>query len=106
MLVRYPGYSYEIHDSDTGECMARAMVIEYDDGCFIDSLAVNREYQGEGYGSQLLRELIEEYNKVRLYLLVDPYGSERLDNEALTAWYYRYGFVRAGKYMERLPIQC
>lgn len=103
MITRYPGYSYEIHDDDTDESIARAMVIEYDDGCFIDSIAVSEEHQGKGYGTQLLQLLIKEYSNVRLYLLVDSYGSERLDNEALEAWYSRYGFMRCGKYMERLP---
>lgn len=52
------------------------MVIEYDDGCFIDSLVVGREHQGQGYGSQLLRILTKEYSNVRLYLLVESYGSD------------------------------
>lgn len=106
MITRYPGYSYEIHDDKTDECIARTMVIEYDEGeCFIDSIAVSQKYQGKGYGSQMLQLLIKEYSNVRLYLLVDSYGSERLDNKALEAWYSRYGFMRCEKYMERLPTE-
>lgn len=105
MITRYPGYSYEIHDDDTGESIARAMVIEYGDGCFIDSIAVSQEHQGKGYGSQLLQLLIKEYSNVRLYLLVGSYDTHRLDDIELEAWYSRYGFMRCGKYMERLPTE-
>lgn len=103
MLNKFPGYSLEIHDDETDECIARAMVIEYDDGYFVDSFAVNVSYQGKGYGSQLLMLIIEEYSDVRLYLQAESYGSQRLNDQSLKAWYSRYGFVQNGVYMERLP---
>lgn len=104
MITKYPAYKYEIRDDDTDECIARAMVFEYD-GSYIDYIEVSQGHQGKGYGSQMLQHLIKEYRNVRLYLIVMSYGTERLDNEALEAWYSRYGFVRCGcgKHMERLP---
>lgn len=106
MFVRYPSHAYELEDDETGECIARGIVVEYSDSeCFIDSVAVTPEYQGQGYGSQILQLILREYRTVKLYLAVESYGTERLDNQALEAWYSKYGFEwdETKKYMVRLP---
>lgn len=49
--------------------------------------------------------LVKEYGSVTLVLKVDAYGTERLDNHALEAWYTRLGFQwdERHEYMKRLP---
>jgi ribosomal protein S18 acetylase RimI-like enzyme len=74
---------------------------------YIDSVGVNPNYQGKGYGSELFKFLISEYvnkRKLVLGLLVDK------DNPGAKKLYLRLGFklvgekVLAGKAMEHL--QC
>lgn len=106
MLVRYPTFTYELHHDVTDACLARAIVVEYgDDEFFIESVAVTEAFQGRGHGREIMGHLIREYGSVTLVLKVNAYGTERLDNSALEAWYKRLGFEwdEGHEYMRRPP---
>jgi ribosomal protein S18 acetylase RimI-like enzyme len=106
MFVRYPTYTYELHDDVTDANLARAIVVEYGEGdYFIESIAVPPKFQGLGHGREMMGLLVKEHGSVTLTLKVNAYGSKRLDDQALEAWYGRLGFVWDDdhEYMVRYP---
>ncbi|MEU5814230.1 GNAT family N-acetyltransferase [Streptomyces huasconensis] len=72
----------------------------------LTEVAVWREDQGKGWGSEILRLVCAEADTegVTLMLSVDP-GPYGLSYEALRSWYSRYGFVgdSTDDVMIRLP---
>ena len=102
---RFPGFTYEGRD-EACICVARAIVTQYDNGdYFLESIAVLEECQGRGYGRELMNLLLTEYASVPLVVEVSAFGSMRLDDTALEAWYDRMGFRWDcdRKYMRREP---
>lgn len=70
----------------------------------ISRINVPEEYRGHGYGSELLRMILDDADleQVALELEVEPSGP--LNYHDLQAWYERYGFVRQSNgYMKRRP---
>lgn len=61
----------------------------------ITRIEVGPEDRGEGYATNLLRQVIEdaEAEGAALHLGVSPDDSDGLDSIQLTRWYERYGFV-------------
>lgn len=71
----------------------------------INRINVPDKARGKGYGTKLLKEILEAADAEKIMLLLGPSPSGGLDMAALTAWYERYGFrwTRSGMMMERMP---
>lgn len=71
----------------------------------INRINVPSGFRGNGYGSELLRQVCEEadYENATLRLSINPYGD--LSYADLQDWYERYGFVQIDEdgTFERLP---
>ena len=74
-------------------------------GRVISRINVPRENRGKGYGSQLLRQVLDiaDQEKIRLYLEIAP--SDGLNYEQLEAWYKRYGFVWHPRYPNSIMVR-
>lgn len=59
---------------------------------YISRINVPREIRGNGYGSQLLKIIIEDADKESETLCLLPVASDGLDRTQLIEWYERYGF--------------
>jgi len=66
----------------------------YGEGYLITRINVPAPWRGQGYGSQLLREITIESDVKGIDLLLEviPAIDKRLDKDQLTAWYKRHGF--------------
>ena len=81
------------------------LTLDYDDVIFIDTIeALSDEYndmcEGQGYASDMMRELMElaDSHDVQLSLIADAFNQlddddRRPDTRALEQWYGRLGFV-------------
>jgi ribosomal protein S18 acetylase RimI-like enzyme len=75
-----------------GMNIAIADIVPYMRGYIITRINVPSQYRGQGYGRELLLQILEEADKhdLPLYLEVSPSGG--LDYLDLVAWYTRHGF--------------
>lgn len=75
----------------------------YGEGYLITRISVPEPWRGNGYGSQLLNEIITESDEKGIDLLLEvvPAINYRLDKDQLTAWYERHGFVHWKGIMRR-----
>lgn len=64
------------------------------DGVAVTGIGVGRAFRGQGAASRVLKEVIEDADRegVKLYLSIEPDGTG-LEEDALRAWYSRFGFV-------------
>jgi GNAT superfamily N-acetyltransferase len=60
---------------------------------FIEDIFVRQDLRSQGYGSQLLVELIKEAKKQGCYKLI---ANSRVDRKDLHGWYEKMGFRRHG----------
>lgn len=63
-------------------------------GWTITRINVPEGYRGHGYGSQLLRIVLQDADEKGLPLYLEPQGSGPLGYDELVAWYERYGFTK------------
>ncbi len=63
------------------------------DALYVTNIWVHRMYRGEGYGSQLMRHLVDTYGRSCMELVASPYDGSRMTVPKLVAFYQRYGFV-------------
>jgi ribosomal protein S18 acetylase RimI-like enzyme len=65
-------------------------------GWTISRINVPKEHRGKGLGSAMLKRILADADEegIDLYLVV--YATGALDDEQLTEWYERYGFVSTG----------
>lgn len=75
---------------------------------WIDELQVKGdEDKGKGIGSYLLRQIIKNARKrylpVALFVDPDGVGGTHLNQEELTNWYAKYGFIKEGGMMILRP---
>lgn len=58
----------------------------------ITRINVPKASRGHGLGSQLLRQITDDADRLGLRLQLEVYASDGLDHEQLVAWYGRHGF--------------
>lgn len=71
---------------EKGECLAVAVVVGAGKSCELKNLAVETKWQGQGYGSMVVRALAKHYAQAYQTMLVGTSASG-------VAFYERLGFV-------------
>ena len=56
---------------DNQQFIGLLSLIEYQDLVYVFFLAVKKKYRGKGYGSQILRDVLEKYVDKRVFLLAE-----------------------------------
>ena len=71
----------------------------------ITRINVPHSLRGQGYGRQLMAQILYDADHEGVPLMLAPEPSDGLDFRALEAWYERCGFkrTRSGAMMERAP---
>jgi len=64
------------------------------EGIYITRINVPENYRGKGYGTALLKMVLEEADKEHIELKLEVLASGGLSKTQLQKWYKRYGFVR------------
>ena len=84
--------------------MASIDLVEYLKGFVITRIFVPPEHQGQGYGSQVLKLVLDDADAegIILYLTVNAYGA--LSAKQLRDWYRRHGFLRTHGVFIRRPF--
>jgi len=58
----------------------------------ITRINVPHRHRGQGLGSTLLKQILEDADRDGVVLALEPAPSDGLDYDALRAWYERHGF--------------
>lgn len=86
-----------------GEVRAIADLVPYLDGMLLTRINVPEKSRQKGYGSRLLRNILNEADRTQTKLYLAPSSSGWMTNPQLSRWYNRHGFVWAGEIMLRNP---
>lgn len=91
------GDGFKVTFYENGKPIGHAYTCEYGGkaNAFLYSFEVRKQYRGKGYGSQILKYMINKYDVSVLY--VDK------DNRAADL-YKRYGFKQTGKFDDQFII--
>ena len=86
---------FELRDGE--DILAAAEISTAGDVWVFTGIFVSGEHRANGYGSDVLKIVIEylDRNNIDLFAYIYSYGS--LSERHLDAWYRRYGFVDAGE---------
>lgn len=60
----------------------------------ITRINVPEKYRGQGFGSQLLKQITDDADKDQVILSLEILPSGPLDYDQLRDWYVRYGFYQ------------
>lgn len=86
-------FGYRIEDGK-GEVIAHIKMRPRDGVYGLDDLWVHPDHRRKGYASALLQEALNEWRRNEtIYLSVEPYTDQPLDNATLTTFYGRFGFA-------------
>jgi len=66
--------------------------LQPDGAWYINRINVPEEFRGKGYGTRLLKQVLQDADAEGAILLLDPVPSGGLSRRELTDWYLRYGF--------------
>ena len=70
----------------------------------ITRINVPKEFRNKGYGTKLLKLILDDADRDMITLQLEPSPSDGLNYKQLVAWYKRYGFkITLNGYMKRLP---
>lgn len=64
----------------------------YEDGAIINRINVPHSFRGQGIGSELLKNVLNDADKDSIPLYLEIHASDGLDRDQLKAWYTRNGF--------------
>lgn len=100
--------TYIIRDPDTGSLAAAIAdtVMWPKEGskyCIITRINVMIKYRGEGYGTEILNQIIADADAEKVTLLLEPSASGGLSQAELVNWYERHGFKYGQWSMGRRP---
>lgn len=93
------GIKFTLTD-ETGKPIGRAFLYLLNNGLhqepfgFLEDVYVEEEHRGKGYGTQLVKAVIEEARKQNCYKLL---GTSRYQREKVHQWYLGLGFQDYGK---------
>ena len=85
-------YTYTISDGK-GEYVAHVKVRAHGQVLWVDDLWVHTDHRRKGWGAALLTIALDDWGADDLYLAVEPYTDQPLDERQLTEWYGRFGFA-------------
>jgi predicted GNAT family N-acyltransferase len=91
--------SYYIED-----VRAAADLIFVEGRWFITRINVPMRHRGLGYGTKILRQILDDADKELVDLWLKIYPSGNLSYEQLESWYTRYGFKKVNDLMKREPL--
>ncbi|PMB03561.1 hypothetical protein CEN49_22835 [Fischerella thermalis CCMEE 5273] len=97
-LSRHKAFYYELTTSDS-EIVGGVFAVNHWKYIEIVDLFVNKEFQGQGYGRSLLREVLNTYPYNTICLCCEAFGDGLNQNE-LAAWYRRWDFVDGSPFHE------
>ena len=91
------GVGIEVTFFDKSVTIGKACTATYNGkpNAFLHSFEVNETYRGKGYGTQILKYMIDTFNVKTLYVTKD--------NNAIKL-YKRFGFVTVGNFSENMLI--
>ena len=64
----------------------------YNKGLIITRINVPKDFRNKGFGSALLKEILEDADKTNTTLFLEISPSDGLNYDELEAWYLRYNF--------------
>jgi GNAT superfamily N-acetyltransferase len=67
----------------------------------ITRINVMERYRGQGYGTKILNQILEDADAEGVTLYLEPSPSGGLSLEELKAWYERHGFTEGVWHMRR-----
>lgn len=73
---------------------------------YLNRINVPEPHRGEGFGSELLRIVLEDADDENVTIELEVYPSGPLDAQTLTDWYVRNGFKKTPQStFERAPVR-
>jgi GNAT superfamily N-acetyltransferase len=98
LLSRHKAFYYELTTAD-GEIVGGVFVVNHWKYIEIVNLFVNKEFQGQGYGRSLLRDVLNTYPYNTICLRCEAFG-DGLNQDELAAWYRCCEFVDGSPFHE------
>jgi GNAT superfamily N-acetyltransferase len=100
--------TYIIRDPDTGNLAAAIADLvrwpkEDSKNYIITRINVMEQYRGQGFGRQILNEILSDADKEGVVLFLEPSASGGLSKQELEEWYERNGFTWGAWHMRRRP---
>lgn len=83
----------ELHGGD--RILASAEIRTAADIWVFQRITVTEDRRSEGFGSDVLKKLVEYLDANKIDLYANVHSSGNLSDEQLLAWYKRYGFVES-----------
>ena len=86
---------FQLRDGD--DLLATAEISTAGDVWLFNRIFSSAENRAKGYGSEVLKKVIEYINRKNIDLFAYIYSTGSLSEIQLDAWYRRYGFVDASE---------
>lgn len=81
-----------------------ANLIKHPGGLLLSSIFIPIAFRKQGYGSMLLKKVLEDADQKGITLFLHASSSGWMEDSQLVAWYERYGFrMRNALMFERMP---
>ena len=96
-------YKIVLHKNENNDIIAFILYWQFNDFVFVEHVAINKYYRGQGIGSRLLREFIKNNNKKLIILEVELPKDET--SKKRISFYKKLGFNLNLYPYEQLPLR-